>query len=41
MEKREEANGRAGHKFHDIKIDLKETRPEAWIGFIWLRICLL
>jgi hypothetical protein len=41
IEKRKQAIGRPGHKFHDIKMDLKETGPEACTGFIWLRICLL
>jgi oligoendopeptidase F len=41
MEKRKQAIGRPEHKFYDIKMDLKETGPEACTGFIWLRICLL
>lgn len=41
MEKRKEANGRPGHKFYDIKTDLKETRPEAWIRLIWLKMSVV
>jgi hypothetical protein len=36
-----QATGRPGHKFYNIKMDLKETGPEECTGFIWLRICLL
>jgi len=41
MEKRKEAIGRPGHKFQDIKMDLKEAGLEACTRFIWLRMCLL
>jgi len=41
MEKRKEAIGRPGHKFQDIKMDLKETGLEACTGFIWLRMSVV